>query len=221
MEDIANVATGYFDNLFCASTCDQMEECLNVVPRKVTLDMQDTLSSEFSAEEVKIALFQMGPTKAPGPDGMNALFYQKFWHVVGDTVVDAVLDFLNNGHMLPDINHTYIVLIPKVKNLEKMSDFRPISLCNVIYKIISKVLANRLKQVLPIIISSTQSAFVPGHLITDNVLIAYETLHTMHYRKKGKKGYMALKLDVSKALIGWSGPSFKGLCSGWVFLNRG
>ena len=113
MEDIANVATGYFDSLFCAGTCDQMEECLNAVPRKVTPDMQDTLSSEFSAEEVKIALFQMGPTKAPGPDGMNALFYQKFWHVVGDTVVDAVLDFLNNGHMLPDINHTYIVLFLK------------------------------------------------------------------------------------------------------------
>ena len=199
MEDIANVATGYFDNLFCVGTCDQMEECLNAVPRKVTPDMQDTLSSEFSAEEVKIALFQMGPTKAPGPNGLNALFYQKFWHVVGDTVVDAVLDFLNNGHMLPDINHTYIVLIPKVKNLEKMSDFRPISLCNVIYKIISKVLANRLKQVLPNIISPIQSAFVPGHLITDNVLLAYETLHAMNCKKKGKKGYMALKLDVSKS----------------------
>ena len=114
-----------------------MEEYLNAVPRKVTPDMQDTLSSEFSAEEVKIALFQMGPTKAPGPDGMNAFFYQRFWHVVGDTVVDVVLDFLNNGHMLPDINHTNIVLTLKVKNLEKMSDFRPISLCNVIYKIIS------------------------------------------------------------------------------------
>ena len=68
-----------------------------------------------------------------------------------------------------------------------------------IYKIISKVLANRLKQVLPYIISPIQSAFVPGHLITDNVLLAYETLHTMNCKKKGKKGYMALKLDVSKA----------------------
>ena len=145
MEKIANVATVYFDNLFCAGNCDQMEECLNVVPKKVTPKMHDTLSSEFNTEEVKMALFQMRPTKAPGLDGMNALFYQRFWHVVGDTVVNAVLDFLNNGHMLPDINHTYIVLIPKVKNSEKMSNFRPISLCNVIYKIISKVLANRLK----------------------------------------------------------------------------
>ena len=74
---------------------------------------------------------------------------------MGESVIIDVLDFLNNGNMLPDINHTNIVLIPKVKNPERMSKFRPISLCNVIYKIISKVLANRLKQVLPQIISPT------------------------------------------------------------------
>ena len=67
-----------------------MEECLNAVQSKVTDDMQEFLSSEFTAEEVKVVLFQMGPTKAPGPDGMNALFYQKFWHVVGNNVVLAV-----------------------------------------------------------------------------------------------------------------------------------
>ena len=106
---------------------------------------------------------------------------------MGDNVVTTVLDYLNSGVMGPDINHTNIVLIPKIKSLERMSEFRPISPCNVIYKIISKVLANRLKQILPSLISSTQSAFVPGRLITDNVLVAYEVLHSMHSRKKGKK----------------------------------
>ena len=130
----------------------------------------------------------MGPTKAPGLDGMNALFYQKFWNIVGNEVIEAMLDFLHIGHMVPDINYTHIVLIPKVKKVKKMANFRPISLCNVIYKIISKVLANRLKLILPQIISPTQSVFVQGCLITDNVLVAYETLYAMHIRKKGKMG---------------------------------
>ena len=186
-DGIAGVAVEYFENLFKASTCERIEECLNTVNPKITPDMQYVLSSTFSADEVKTALFQMGPTKAPGLNGMNALFYQKFWHVVGDLVVKAMLDFLYSSHMVSEINSTYIVLISKVNSPEKMSDFRPISLCNVIYKIISKVLANKLKQILPQIISTTQSAFVPSRLITDYMLVAYETLHTMHGRKIGKK----------------------------------
>ena len=149
--------------------------------------MQQKLACDFTTEEIKDALFQMGPTKAPRLDGMNALFFQKFWHVMGESVINAVLDYFNSGVMDPAINYTHIVLIPKIKSPEKMSDFRPISLCNVIYKIISKVLANRLKQILPSIITPTQSTFFLGRLIIDNVLVAYETLHTMHSRKKAKK----------------------------------
>ena len=158
----------------------------------------------------------MGPTKAPGPDGMNALFYQKFWHIVGDNVIAAVLDFLNSSYMVPEINYTHIVLISKVKSPEKMADFRPISLYNVIYKIISKVLANRLKQILPQLISPSQSAFVPGRLITDNVLVAYETLHTMHCRKKGKTGSLALKLDLVKPMTELNGLSSEESCLKWA-----
>ena len=114
-------------------------------------------------------------------------------------MIAAMLDFLNNGTMLLEINYTHIVLIPKIKKPKRIFYYRTISLCNVIYKIISKVLANRLKLILPRLISSNQSAFVPGKLITDNVLEAYETLHSMYCRRIGKKGSMALKLDISKA----------------------
>ena len=149
ISDIAQVATSYFEGMFTAGTCNRLEDCLNAVHHKIADDMKDILTSECSADEIKAALFQMGPTKAPRPDGMNALFYQKFWHIVGDDVVAAVLDFLNSGNMDPSVNYTHIVLIPKIKSPEKMSDYRPISLCNAIYKIISKVLANKLKQILP------------------------------------------------------------------------
>ena len=199
IEEVAGVAVEYFNNMFSIGSCTRIEECLEAIQQKLSIEMQQTLSSEYTVDEIKAALFQMGPTKAPRPDGMNALFYQKFWHIVGDNVVSAVLEFLNTGYMPLALNHTFIVLIPKIKNPVKVSDFRPISLCNVIYKIIAKVVANRLKQILPHIISPTQSVFVPRRLITDNVLVAYEALHTMQGRKKGKTGTLALKLDVSKA----------------------
>ena len=127
-EDIVMVAVDYFDNLFTAGTCSQIDDCLNTVPYKLTPEMQQELTFDFTAEEIKAALFQIGPTKAPGLDGMNALFFQNFWHVVGESVINAVLDYFNFDVMDPAINYTYIVLIPKIKSLEKMSDFRPISL---------------------------------------------------------------------------------------------
>ena len=123
VEDIGEVASDYFENMFRACRCDQMADCLSAVPNKVTANMKEGLTCEYTAEEVRIALFQMGPTKAPGPDGMNALFYQKFWHIVGHDVTNAVLDYLNNGIMMPDINYTQIVLIPKIKSPEKNDRF--------------------------------------------------------------------------------------------------
>ena len=110
---------------------------------------------EFIAPEVEIAIKQMAPTKAPSPDGMPSVFYQKYWHVVGNDVTNAVLSCLNSGRILKSINHTFITLILKIKNPERVTEFRPISLCNVIYKSISKVLANRLKLILHQIVSDS------------------------------------------------------------------
>ena len=117
---------------------------------------------------------------------------------MGMDISQAVLSCLNSGSLLKPINHTFITLIPKVKNLEKVFEFRAISLCNVIYKIVSKVIANRLKPFLNNIISETQNAFTASRLITDNILIAFGTLHHMKTSCFGKSGYMALKLDMSK-----------------------
>ena len=101
--------------------------------------------------------------------------------------------------MPPKLNDTYICLIPKTKNPQKITDFRPISLCNVMYRILAKVLANRLKKILPEVVNKSQSAFVPRRLITDNVLVAFELMYHINQKRKGKDGQMAIKLDMSKA----------------------
>jgi hypothetical protein len=110
-----------------------------------------------------------------------------------------VLQVLNNNAQVDEINKTFIVLIPKGKKPQTPKDYRPISLCNVIMKIITKVVANRIKVTLPNVIDHEQSAFIQGRLITDNALIAMECFHWMKKKRKGKKGVMALKLDMSKA----------------------
>lgn len=117
--------------------------------------------------------------KSLGSDGMPPLFFQTYWTDVGMDITQAVLSCLNSGSILKSINHTFITLIPKVNHSNIVSDFRPISLCNVIYKIVSKVIANRLKPMLNSIISETLSAFIVDKLITDNILIAFESLHHM------------------------------------------
>lgn len=109
------------------------------------------------------------------------------------------LQCLNSCHLPDNINETLIVLIPKVEKPDRISDLRPISLCNVVVKVMTKVLANRLKLVLDSVISESQSAFVPGRLITDNVLIAFEVTHYLHCRTPGKVGFSSLKTDMSKA----------------------
>ena len=145
----------------------------------------------FSASEIKDAIVGMHPDKAPGPDGFHALFYQRNWHIVGDQVITICTEILRGRVSIKPLNHTHIILIPKNAAPRKVSDFRPISLCNVIYKIVTKVLANRLKSVLPSLISESQSAFVPGRLISDNVIVAYELMHSL--KKKKREGLDSLE----------------------------
>ena len=204
-EGVKEAFVHYFSKLFTAGQVKDMTPYLRHLSRCVTQDMNTELLRDFTMEEIRDALRQMAPLKAPGLDGLNACFYQTNWTILGDEVCKSVLSILNYGIMPMGLNLTHITLIPKKKNPTNVTEFRPISLCNVMYKLISKTLANRLKRILTHIISPLQSAFILGRLITDNVLAAYETLHTMHTGMKGKKGFMAIKLDMSKAYdwVGW------------------
>jgi hypothetical protein len=159
---------------------DTEESVFDDIQQLVTEDMNISLLAPYTTEEVKKALFNIGDLKAPGPDGLHAIFYKRFWDMLGDDLYKEVLNAVNNISVPEGWNSTTIVLIPKIDNPEKVTQFRPISLCNVLYKFISKVLAIHLKIVRPHIISPTQSTLVLGRIITDNVLLAYEITHIMH-----------------------------------------
>lgn len=132
-----------------------MDYCLQKVLKRVIDDMNAMLLKQFSPAKVKQALDQMVPLKLLGPDGSSACFYQSYWNVLSPKVCFTILPFLNDDHFDPWINPINIILIPKIAHPTHPSDFRPISLCNVIYKLVSKVLANRLKPILESIISPT------------------------------------------------------------------
>lgn len=203
MEDAAGIhdlVTDFYKSLFTSNAGTRYEELLAHVPTLVIGDMNDNLMEEYTEGKIiKASLDSLGDLKAPGADGMPALFYKKLWGIVGEVVVKEVTWVLNGGPMPESWNDIVVVLILKVNNPEKLKDLRSFSLCNVVCKIASKVVANGLKRILLKIISLNQSACVPGRLITDNVLLAYGLTHYMQNKRRGTDNYAALKLDMSKA----------------------
>ena len=152
----------------------------------------------FSAGEVEKAVRCMGKFKAPGPDGYQPVFYQECWEVVGESVVKLVLEFFETSVLPSRLNDALVVLLPKVGKPEKITQFRPISLCNVLFKIITKTMVERLKPLMTNLIGPAQASFIPGRVSTDNIVFVQEAVHSMR-RKKGVKGWMLLKLDLEKA----------------------
>lgn len=128
IEEISTVLRDYYVQMFSSERGGNMADTLDAVECKVTAQMNSILTQPFSAEEVIRALKQMHPAKAPGPNGMTPLFFQKFWSIVNSDVLEAVLGILNHSHDPRNLNHTHIVLIPKVKSPCTPKDFRPISL---------------------------------------------------------------------------------------------
>ncbi|KAI8550738.1 hypothetical protein RHMOL_Rhmol06G0131400 [Rhododendron molle] len=203
---IADEFQSFFQHLYVSEGVQNIQQVTNFIPHRVSTSMNNSLLKPFTSREIKAALFEMHPNRAPGYDGMTAGFFQRYWGIVGVDVCRAVRSFFHDGRMLRSVNRTQIVLIPKVQTPTKVSQFRPISLRTISYKIIAKVLANRLKPFLPSIVSENQSAFVGGRQIMDNVLIAHELTHYIKHKRSGSHGVAAFKLDMAKAYdrIEWS-----------------
>lgn len=142
----------------------------------------------------------MGDDKSPVPDGYTAKFFKSAWSIVGKEVCLAVREVFVNGQLLKEINNTVIALIPKVSipdKITKITDYRPISCCNVIYKCISKIISDRIMNGLPKIISSNQAAFVPQRSIFDNILLTQELMKSYHLQRGIAR--CAFKVDIQKA----------------------
>ncbi|PNY08539.1 ribonuclease H [Trifolium pratense] len=198
LDEIETIFLNHFQQLFTSQPIFNVDNTVQVVKNRVDQNMYEHLNNDFTEEEVFQAIKDMKSLAAPGPDGLPARFYHTYWDIVGKDITREILQVLNHGGNPTPFNDTHICLIPKINKPSAPSEFRPISLCNVTLKIITKTIANRLKTILPNLISHNQSAFVPGRLITDNTLVANEIFHYLNQTNR-QNGYVGIKTDMAKA----------------------
>ncbi|KAK3187885.1 hypothetical protein Dsin_027446 [Dipteronia sinensis] len=154
------------------------------------------LEEVFSVEEVREALNGCDGNKAPGPDGFNVSFIKKNWEDIEGDFMDLMHEFFKDGDKVKYLNHSFVTLIPKMLNSKSLSEYRPISLVNTLYKVLAKVLSNRMRKVVNEVIGETQIAFVAGLQIIDSFVVANEVINSW---RREKDGGLMLKLDFEKA----------------------
>ena len=206
-EDIKTGYVEFFKRLYGSQRSRasmETSKANELVAKKLSSVQKQMLSIPISDMEIKETIFSLGKNKAPGPDGYTTEFYTSSWSIVGAQVTEAIKDFFHHGKMLREVSNTVISLIPKVKNPMSQSDYRPISCCNVIYKCITKILANRIKKVLPDLVGKEQTAFVPGRRGADSILLAHELVHSYQSRRLPPR--CLLKVDLMKAFdsVDWT-----------------
>ncbi|EOY02242.1 Uncharacterized protein TCM_016767 [Theobroma cacao] len=194
---IQKSATDFFRNLMQAENCDNSRFDPSLIPRIISSADNEFLCAAPSLQEVKETVFNINKDSVAGSDGFSSLFYQHCWDIIKHDLLDAVLDFFRGSPLPRGVTSTTLVLLPKKPNACHWSDYSPISLCTVLNKIVTKLLANRLSKILPLIISENQSGFVNGRLISDNILLAHELIGKIDAKSRG--GNVVLKLDMAKA----------------------
>ncbi|KAL0294171.1 UNVERIFIED_CONTAM: putative ribonuclease H protein [Sesamum calycinum] len=198
-EDVVNEFVSFYQRLLGGDRRREFIDLRYLRPwarHVLTQEESQALVQSVTREEIKDAFFDIAEDKAPGPDGYSSGFYKAAWPVIGEEMIKAILEFFT-GRLLKQVNTTILALIPKVRAPSTVSDFRPISCCNVLYKVITKIIVQRLRLVLDKLISPSQNAFVPGRSIGDNILLAQELF--AGYNRQGLPMRCALKVDLRKA----------------------
>ncbi|GKB50778.1 putative RNA-directed DNA polymerase, eukaryota, reverse transcriptase zinc-binding domain protein [Tanacetum coccineum] len=187
-----------------AKLIDPISDPCSLFVKRLSLEDVEFMVRPVSKDEIKSVFFAMNDEKAPGPDGFLSNFFKDAWSVIRDEVCTAISDFFKNGWLLKEVNATIIALVPKSKSPQKVSDFRPISCCNVIYKAITKVIANRIKGYLGMLVDECHNAFIPMRQISNNVLLSQELVRNYHRNCGPSK--VAFKIDIHKAYdsVEWS-----------------
>lgn len=184
----------FFTDLFASAQPCFPHDLQDLVCNSITAETNSQLTSIPTAEEVLLALNSMSNFKSPGLDGFNSTFFKQYWGIVGAEIQQV----FRTGKLKPAFNHTFIALIPKTASANRMDQYRPIALCNVVFKLITKIISSRLRPILDHNIHPCQAAFIPNRSIGDNVLINHEVMYFLN-KKKGRLGYMAIKLNLAKA----------------------
>ncbi|KAK4270818.1 hypothetical protein QN277_019587 [Acacia crassicarpa] len=197
-EELQHLVVRHFKSLFC--TEDQSSTVLSTTTSFPPIDPTtlEDLGMVPSDEEIRRAVFSMGCYKAPGIDGYPPIFYKHNWCTVGPTLCSFVKGVFSGEVSVADSNRTLISLIPKRDRPEQVSHFRPISLCTVHYKCVTKIITLHLREIMNDLISPFQSSFIRGRHIQDNIIIGQEVMHIMN-KNRSRKGLMAWKIDLEKA----------------------
>ena len=182
---------------------DNQVDFLRVIPPLVSKEHNKVLSSIPKDDEIFKVVCSLGGDKAPSANGFPMFFFQKLWKLVGKDVCDAVKEFYGAKQMLKEVNSTFLCPIPKKIGADSPGQFRPISLCNSFYKVISKFLTSRLLHVIPLIIADQQNGFIPGRQILNSVIPAHENIHSLSC--SNNQGFI-MKVDIAKAYdkIDWT-----------------
>ena len=197
-EDLKKMMVDHYNQIFTTSHYEESSEGQFQSTVRVSEEDYHNLALRIEEGEVTTAIAQMSPMKCPGPDGIQALFFKNFREHVGPSVVDLVSKAFLSSKIPKGINDSFLALISKVDPPSECKDFRPIGLCNTIYKILTKVIAKRIKPLWSNLIHPSQTSFIPGRVIHENVIIAKEMAH--FFKKCGKKkNVMDIKVDLSKA----------------------